>query len=226
MQDEDGKPWHDLQTAMETPEANTERAELPAPRTVQRTAHLGELESDDRQEPAVGCQATRPQRADDAGCLCGVDGRSEGYQTADGSEPAATAVGAGHRRSLGDLPGFATRAGQELSKCLKNAEKNWRREGFKLYVIHVGVVSDLEREIGGRADVGGRAWTSADVGIWGFEPEGVIQRISNLLITRRFESPRTSRHPRICHQICHRGERPSAVHARHRTAWAMPNAAS
>lgn len=42
-----------------------------------------------------------------------------------------------------------------------------------------------------------------DIGIYRFEPEGVNQRISNLLIYLDLRSPASLLNPRICHQICH-----------------------
>lgn len=48
------------------------------PRTVQRAPLVRELESHDRQEPVVGRQAARAQRANDARGLCGLDGGREG----------------------------------------------------------------------------------------------------------------------------------------------------
>ena len=69
----DGEPIRNLQYPWIRWRSTLHRLKMRYRDAVQRSPLLGELESDDRQEPAVGGQTARPQRADDADDLRRVD---------------------------------------------------------------------------------------------------------------------------------------------------------
>lgn len=75
----------------------------PVSRAVYNSALVGDVEPDGWEEPALGCEATRAQRADDAGDLRGVARRHDGVvPRRDNTSDGGTVIGRSNRVQSGD----------------------------------------------------------------------------------------------------------------------------